>query len=174
MRAVVVAVLTCLTLACGASTASPASPSPTTDQVTTKYVALIHDYWIQLMAADGATATSNVAALVCLGNSSRTSPTDIANVDPVRCGERATAVLAVHQKFQGDLELTSAPPRFTTEDRTLRTTLPAGIATVKALIAACATGSKDAVLAASQAYVAVMIPTFTDALDRIDPTVVHN
>src|SRR5579864_168424 len=124
MRAAGVAILTCFVVACGASTASPPSPSPTTDQVTAKYVALIHDYWIRLMAADEATATSNVAAVVCLGNSSPSSPTDIANVDPVRCGERAAAILAVHQKFQDDLQLTPAPPRFMTEDRTIRATLP--------------------------------------------------
>jgi hypothetical protein len=173
MKTASVGILACLMVACGAATAAAPSPSPTADQVTARYVAIIHDYWIQLMAADEATATFNVAAVVCLGNSSPNSPTDIANVDPVRCGERAAAILAVHQKFQGDLELTPAPPRFAADDRTIRRTLPAGIATVKALIAACVTGNKDAILAASQAYVAVMIPTFTDALDHIDPTVVH-
>lgn len=174
MRTFPAVVLVALLAACGGASSASPSPSPANVEVAAKYVALIHDYWIQLRAADEATATSNVVALVCLGNRSRTSPTDIANVDPVRCSERANAILAVHVRFQSDLEQTPAPPRFAADDQTIRSTLPAGIAAVKAIIAACVTGNKDAVLASSQAYAAVMIPTFTDALDHIDPSVVHD
>lgn len=174
MRAAVIGVLASLSVACGSAGVASPSHSPTADPFAARYVALIHAYWIELRAADQATATSNVVALVCLGNRSRTSPTDLANVDPARCAERATAILAVHQKFLTDLESTAAPSRFAGDDRVLRETLPKGVEAVKAMIAACATGSKESVLAAARFYAAVMIPAVTSALDDIDPTVIHD
>jgi hypothetical protein len=42
------------------------------------------------------------------------------------------------------------------------------------MISAANTGSEDAVLQATIAYVNDMMPTVTDALDDVDPSVVHN
>jgi hypothetical protein len=42
------------------------------------------------------------------------------------------------------------------------------------MISVAASGSKDAVLQASTTYVDDMIPIVTDALDNVDPSVVHN
>jgi hypothetical protein len=94
-------------------------------------------------------------------------------IDPVVCGQRAVAILAAQEMFLNDLGATVAPARFAADDQVFRTQIPKAIADVKSLIAACATGGKQAVLDASGLYVGDMKSTVTNALDDVDPTVVH-
>lgn len=143
----------------GAGTSSSNSPtvaSPTTDAIAQKYVALVHNYWSQYVSAraDGAT--------VCLNR-----------IDPPKCGERAVAILAVHEKFLNDLDNTPPSPKFAEDDLVFRRQLPKAIADVKAMVAAAETGDNQAVFQATSAYVSDMIPTVTDALDHVDSSVTH-
>jgi hypothetical protein len=135
---------------------APVVASPTPDEVTIKYIALVRDYWIQYETAraDGAT--------VCLNG-----------VDQPRCRERAAAILLVHQKFLSDLDTTPPPPNFAADDQAFRSQLPKAIADVKAMISAAESGDKQAVIQATTAYVNDMIPTVTGALDRVDPSMTH-
>jgi hypothetical protein len=162
--------------ACGGSVAtrtpsqSPVVASPTPDAVTQSYVALVHSYWLQYKAAEVAGA-GRPAQFVCFGGPGSVYLQDI---DPSKCRERAVAILAVHQTFLSDLDSTPPPPKFAADDRTFRSQLPKAIADVKGMISAAETGSKDAVLQATQVYVDDMIPTVTDALDHVDPSVLHD
>jgi hypothetical protein len=131
--------------------------SATPDPLTLAYVALVHSYWLQYKDAESNGAGSRPAQYVCFGGPGSAYPQFI---DPSKCRERAIAILAVHQKFL--------------RDRTLRNQLPKAIADVEGMISAAGTGSKDAVLQATQVYVDDMIPTVTDALDDVDPSVLHN
>jgi hypothetical protein len=133
--------------------------SPTPDLVTPKYVALVRDYWSQSVSARANGAT------VCW---------DARAVDPAKCRERAVAILAVHQKFLGDLDTTPPPPAFVADDQVFRSRLPKGIAQVKVMISAAESGDKQAVVQATSAYVDDMIPTVTKSLDHVDPSVVHS
>jgi hypothetical protein len=142
----------------GTSSKASVVASPTPDSVTQKYVALVHDYWTQYVRArgDGATVCWNAAA-----------------VDPPKCRERAVAILAVHQKFLSDLDTTPPSPNFVADDQSFRSQLPKAIAQVKAMISAAESGDKQAVVQATTAYVNDMIPTVTNSLDHVDPSVVH-
>jgi hypothetical protein len=148
--------------------------SPTPDAVTQKYVALIKTYWIQVQAADQATDSTNVAALVCLGKVSRSASNSLQFIDPAKCRERMLASLQVHQKFLSALKTTAAPPQFSADDRAFRSQLPKGIAHLKALISITATRNKAAVLQAAMTYVNDFFPIVTSALDDVDPSVVYN
>jgi hypothetical protein len=177
------AVLSGLLAACsgGANTSSSTSvASPTPDSAA--YVALIHNYWIQYKTAEGdldhignnsGPFSNGDAAKACGGLSSPGTFSDLSVVDPATCGSRATAMVAVHEKFLGDLANTAAPQKFAADDQAFRTHLPKAIADVKAMIVAAGTGSKDAVLQATNAYVNDMIPKVTGALDHVDPSVTH-
>src|ERR1700694_4777191 len=92
---------------------------------------------------------------------------------PSACRGRAVSMIAEHEKFLSDLNGTLPPPKFARDDRIFRSQLPEAIADVKAMISAADTGSQDAVLVATIAYVNDMIPTVTDALDDVDPSVAH-
>jgi hypothetical protein len=83
-------------------------------------------------------------------------------------------MVAAHRKFLSDLDTTRPPPKFATDDQTFRSQLPKAIADLEAMISAANTGSKDSGLQATAAYVNDMIPTVTDSLDGVDPSVVHN
>jgi hypothetical protein len=146
---------------CGAPPAHAAA-SPTRSAAE-KYVALVGLYWSDYRTAEGN------AARVCWGDQFN----DVTLVNPPVCRYRAVAILAVHQKFLGDLDSTPPPPKFAADDKALRSQLPKAIADVKAMIAAADTGSKDAVMQATTTYVNDMIPVVTSALDDIDPSVVH-
>ncbi|HEY2597398.1 MAG TPA: hypothetical protein VGJ79_02855 [Candidatus Dormibacteraeota bacterium] len=148
--------------------------SPTPDAATLNYVALIKTYWIQIQAADEATSTTNVAALVCLGKVTRTAPNQVQFVDPQKCHARMVVSLIVHESFLAALRTTPAPPQFAADDHAFRTQLPKGISHLKALIALTAKGTKTAVLQAAETYVNDFLPMVTDALDDVDPSVVHN
>jgi hypothetical protein len=170
--------------ACGSSPPQAVVASPTQDSVARSYVALVHNYWIQYKTAEGdidhvsgigtGPFSDGDAAKACFGLPSPSLPQDVKLVDPPICGRLSAAMLAVHEKFLLDLESTPAPAKFAADDRALRSQLPKAIADVKAIIDAANTGSKEAVLLATTAYVNDMIPTVTDALNDIDPLVVHN
>ena len=86
---------------------------------------------------------------------------------------RALAQLAVQERFASDLSSVAVPAQFAAPDKTLRMQLPIAIADLKAMISAAKTGSAQALVQATSTYVAEMEPTITDALDAIDPSVVH-
>jgi hypothetical protein len=174
MRACLLVAIAICCVACGSQTTPAAATSPTPDPAVRRYVAFVQDYWVRLRVAENATADSNEAAVVCLGNASPTAETDVNIIDPLRCKNRAIALLAVLQSFLTDLGATSAPTRFADDDAVLRSRLPAAITAVKNMISAAATGKKQAVRDASLAFVDVMIPAVTNAFDDIDPSVVHN
>jgi len=89
------------------------------------------------------------------------------------CLERATAILTNQQKFLSDLGSTEPPAKFAADDKAFRTQLPKAIADLKTLISAAKTGNKDAVLQTATAYNNDMFPIVTDALNDVDPSVVH-
>jgi hypothetical protein len=173
-------VISGLVVACGGGSSQPttaASPSiarsPTPDATTLKYVALVEAYWRDIVAADGIIGSQNVAARVCLGAPSPNSVPDVQLVDPVICGQRATAILAAQQKFLTSLASTPAPPRYAADDQVFRTQIPKAIADIRLLIRACASGNKQAVQDASNVYVGDMMPAVTNALDDVDPNTPH-
>ena len=162
--------------------ATPASPSP--DLATKNYVALVHNYWIEYKTAEGdldhISGTNNDpfgtqdAARACFGLLSPLEAQDVQEVDPSTCGRLATAMVAVHEKFLGDLNATPAPPKFAAADQALRSQLPKAIVDIQAMISASATGDKLAVVDEPPAYVSAMMPIVTDALNLVDPAVLHN
>src|ERR1700676_5428700 len=64
-----------------------AAASPTIDTVARNYVALVHNFWIQEQAADGASNGSNAAARVCLGKQPPDAPSNVQLIDPPMCRE---------------------------------------------------------------------------------------
>jgi hypothetical protein len=163
-----VSILGALMLGC--SSASGGLPkqavvtSPTPNSATRAYVALISNYWSDYKTAEGN------GAQVCFGGFSN----DVRLVNPPICRTRAVAMIAVHQKFLSDLDSTPPPPKFAADDRAFRSQLPKAISDMKAIISAADTGSQEAVPQATTVYVDDMIPVVTDALDDVDPSVVHN
>lgn len=147
--------------------------SPTPDLVTTNYVALVHDFWIQEQAADIVSNGSNLAAKVCLGSDPPGSATRLQLVDPKQCGARAVALLGVHQNFLKGLDSTPAPANLAADDQAFRTQLPRTIADLNVLISAAKTVNKGDVLQAATAYNNDMYPIVTDALNDVDPSVTH-
>jgi hypothetical protein len=164
-----------LTVGCsggtGGSPAQAAVKSPTPNPATQRYVALVHNYWMQYKDAEG-----NVPRFlrVCWGELSPNAPNDTRVVDPVICGEIAAAILPPHEQFLSNLDATQAPPRFAGEDQTFRAQLPKAIADVKAMEAAAAAGDPSGVIDRMTAYADDMIPRVTSALDGVDPSVVHD
>ena len=153
----------------GCSSASSASstptfiPSPKPDLLTQNYIAVVRNYWSDHLIAEGN------AVKVCWANALQ----DVTVVNLPQCRVRSLAILAATQKFLSDLGNTPAPAKFSADDQVFRRQLPKAIADVKAMIAAADKGSKDAMLQAATAYVTDMIPSVTDALDDVDPSVVH-
>ena len=150
--------------ASGGSLKQAAVASPMPDSATRAYVTLISNYWSDYKAAEGN------GAQVCFGGFSN----DVRLVNPPICRTRIIAMLAVHQKFLSDLDTTPPPPKFAADDRAFRSQLPKAIDDMKTIISAADTGSKEAVFQATSAYVDDMIPIVTNALDDVDPSVVHN
>jgi hypothetical protein len=173
MLSMVGALLVVLSSACGSSPTQAVVTSPTPDTVTRNYVNLVRNFWSDILAADEA-SSGNVAARTCLGKASAGSPTNMQLIDPPTCRDRIIAVLGAEQKFLSDLDTTPAPPQFAADDQAFRSQLPKAITDLKALISAADTGSKDAVLHASMVFVNDMLPIVGDALDHVDPSVVHN
>jgi hypothetical protein len=72
------------------------------------------------------------------------------------------------------LDTTPAPAKFAADDQVLRSQLPKAIAAVKAMVAAAAVGNRAAVIQYMTAYVEAMVPPVLDALNDVDPSVVHD
>lgn len=163
------------TVACGSSSgaAAAASPSATSDAQTANYVALIHNYWLGILAADQATPNSNEASSACLGTTSASSPRNSGLVDPAKCRIRALAILAVQQQFLHDLAMTVAPKRFANDDQIFHSQIPLAVAALNTLVAAAGAGEKQATFDAASAYADLMLSSVTAALDEVDPTVRH-
>jgi hypothetical protein len=168
-RIAVVSILSSLMLGCSSASGNAptkaAVTSPTPDSLARNYVELVHNYWSQYKTVEGDLAT------VC-----GTPPNgpNVKLVKPSLCRDRSLAILDVHEKFLSDLDSTPPPPKFAADDRAIRSQLPKVIADVKSMISAAGTGNDDAVVQATIAYINDMIPTMTDALDDVDPAVVHN
>jgi hypothetical protein len=164
-----------LTVGCsgatGGSTAQAVVKSPTPDPAAERYVALVHNYWMQYKDAEG-----NVPRFlkVCWGEISPNAPNDTRVVDPAICQGIAAAILPPHEQFLSNLDATQAPPRFAGEDQIFRAQLPKAIADVKAMEAAAAAGDRSGVIDRMTAYADDMIPRVTSALDGVDPSVVHD
>jgi len=157
MRALIVVALILSACGGGAPTAHATSPSPTADAATRAYVLLIHQYWVDVIAADGNAPT------VCYNGP----------INPAQCKARAEAQLAVQQKFLSDLQAIQAPPQFMQPNAVLLQNLPMAIAGLKAMIAAGASGDKTAVVEATTTYLGLVRATIEGALDQIDPAVNH-
>jgi hypothetical protein len=67
-----------------------------------------------------------------------------------------------------------APPKFAADDQAFRSQLPKTIADIKAMNSAADTRSKVAVVQATTVFLDDMIPTVTNALDHVDPSVAHS
>jgi hypothetical protein len=150
--------------ASGASTTASVLASPTSDSVTRNYVEMVYTYWHQYKAAEAN------AGVVCFGGGAN----ELRLINPSTCRQRAVLMVAEHETFLRDLNRNLPPPKFARDDRIFRNQLPEAIADVRAMISAADTGSQDAVLVATIAYVNDMIPTVTDALDDVDPSVAHH
>jgi hypothetical protein len=142
------------------------------------------NYWIQYQTAEGdldhidgtsdAPYTSQDAGRACAGQTSPHGAQDTSLVDPKMCGTLGAAMVAVHEKFLGDLTTTPAPRKFAADDQAFKTQLPKAIVDIKAMIAASRTGNKQSVADATASYVIAMIPVVTEALNEVDPSVIHN
>jgi hypothetical protein len=155
-------VLLACSIACG-STSTYATQSPTADAAT-RYVALVHDYWIQYKKAEG-----DIPSLirVCGYYSS------LRDVQPSVCRTRIALILPSHENFVSALDATPAPPQFAVDDEAFRTQLPIAIAHLKATMAAADAGKAQQVSDEVEAYVEAMIPLFPH-LDHVDPSIAHN
>ena len=69
--------------------------------------------------------------------------------------------------------MTVAPRQFADDDKVFRSQVPRAIAALKTLVAAAATGSKQATLDAASAYADIMLSSVIGALDDVDPSVHH-
>jgi len=164
-------------VACGSSSTPAAATShaaaPTSDAVTQTYVALVKGYWDGIVAADGVSGNFNEASLACLGTINGSAPPRVDLVEPANCRPHAIALLAVHDKFLGDLKGAIAPEQFGDDDKIFRSQVPRAVVAMKALILATATGKKQAVFDASQAYVDIMLGSVVGAMDDVDPATRH-
>ena len=157
---VVLAVVLC---GCGGSTpagsVTPALPvfTPAVDPVTQAYVALAHQYWVDLVAAD------RNAGTVCYAGP----------IDAAQCKVRAQAQLAVQQRFLSDLQAITVPAQFAQPNAVLLRNLPPAIADLNLMIAASVSGDRNAIVQAAGTYVDLMRGTIEGALDQIDPAVNH-
>ncbi len=162
-----------LAAACsGSSGSSVTSTSPTPDAVTRNYVALVHNYWVQVLAVEGDTNGVKVMAGLCYGKSGPDSSTNLALVDPAQCHDRAVAMLAVQRYFLGDLAVIPVPPQFANDNTVIMAQVTKEIADFQGVIAATATGSKTAVVQATAAAAADVGP-LNSALSHVDPSFVE-
>jgi len=141
-----------------------AAISPSADQMTQHYVALVHSYWIAYKKAEGDIPS---LARVC------GYFVQVSEVDPPACSPRIAALLPPHEKFVSDLGTTRAPPKFAADDQAFRTQIPMAIAHLKATMTAAAAGDAQQVSDEFEAYVEAMIPLFPN-LDHVDPSMAHD
>jgi hypothetical protein len=142
------------------ATATSSSP----DRLTSNYVALVHNYWIEYKKAEG-----DVPSLVqiCGYFSS------LSDVQPSVCRTRIAAMLPPHEKFLAALDATPAPPQFAPDDLAFRTQIPIAIAHLKATIVAAEAGHAQQVSNEVEAYVEAIVPLFPN-LDHVDPSIPHD
>ena len=161
--------------ACGGSSGSAKQSiaSPTSDEATRAYVALIRAYWGDLHVADVATDGSDVDAKACLGEMSSTSQSDVQEVEPQTCRAYAVATAAADEKFIAKLDTVRAPARFVIDDQLFRTQIPKAIPDLNRLVAACDGPNRQAIIDSMLAYARDMIPDVTNALDDVDSSVTH-
>jgi hypothetical protein len=164
-----------VTSACGSSSVSGqrSAASPTSDEATQAYVALIRAYWGDLHIADVTMDGADVDAKACLGEMSPTSPSDVHVVQPQICLAYAMATLAANQKFLAGLDTVQAPAKFAADDRVFRTDIPKAISDLKTLVAACDGPNRQPIIDAMWTFAKDMIPEVTNALDDVDPSVTH-
>ncbi len=162
MAGVVGVLAAILSSACGGPSTQTAT-SPTADAAT-RYVALVHNYWIQYKKAEG-----DIPSLirVCGYYSA------LSDVQPSVCRTRIVAILPPHEKFLSALDTTPAPPQFAADDQAFRTQLPMAIAHLKATMAAAEAANAQQVSNEVEAYVEAMIPLFPN-LDHVDPSIAHD
>jgi len=155
-------VLLVCSISCG-STSTQAVRSPTAD-ATEKYVALVHNYWIEYKKAEG-----DIPSLIRLCG----YYSSLSDVQPSVCGTRIAAILPPHEKFLSALDATPASPQFAADDQAFRTQLPIAIAHLKATMAAAEAGNAQQVSYEVEAYVEAMMPLFPN-LDHVDPSITHD
>jgi hypothetical protein len=136
-------------------------------------VAVVQRYWQGILRADGVTSNSNQAARACLGAASPGDAPDANFVDADGCRAHAVALVAVQQRFLDDVSTTVAPKKFAADDAIFRSEVPRAIAGLQAMISAASTGNRQSVVDATIAYIDVMVPKVTGALDHVDPSVRH-
>lgn len=146
--------------ACGGPSTSAAT-TPAADAAT-RYVALVHNYWMQYKKAEGDIPSF---ADECGYYSVK--------VQPSACRPRVAAILPIHEKFLRDLNTTPAPPQFAADDHAFRTQLPVAIAHLMATMAAAGAGNAQTVSAEFEAYVESMSRIFSN-LDHVDPSITHD
>ncbi|HEX2681606.1 MAG TPA: hypothetical protein VHQ03_09970 [Candidatus Dormibacteraeota bacterium] len=147
-------------IACG-STGAHSVSSPAADP-SSRYVGLVHNYWIQYKKAEGDIPSF---ADECGYYSTK--------VQPSVCRPRIAAILPVHEKFLADLDVTPAPAQFAADDQAFRTQLPIAIAHLRATIVAADAGNAQSVSAEVEAYVETMVHLFPN-LDHVDPSITHD
>jgi hypothetical protein len=163
LKSVAASVLVLLLAAACGSNGKPAGShptpiaSPTEDRATLQFVQLVHNYWVDLIAADGN------APVVCLNGP----------IQPAQCEARAAAQLVVQRRFLADLQATPAPAQFAAADQVLLSEVPKAIADLEGMISAARSGDKGALVQATATYVDEMEPHITDALDAIDTNMKH-
>jgi hypothetical protein len=136
--------------------------SSLTPDATTRYVALVHSYWVQNKKTEGDIPSF---ADECGYYSTK--------VQPSACRPRIAAILPIHERFLADLNASSAPPQFAADDQAFRTQLPKAIAYLKATIAATNAGNAQSMSAEVEAYVEAMMEIFPN-LDHVDPSITHD
>jgi len=166
-----------LGVACGGSPTPTAATSPvaasTADAATVTYVALVRGYWTDILAADGATGSTNEASRACLGTLTNSAPPNAALIEPALCHTHAVAILSIQLTFLDDLKGTIAPEQFADDDRVFRSQVPRAITAMKALVSVSTTSNKQAIFDASNAYVDIMLGSVIPAMDDVDPATKH-
>ena len=146
--------------ACGGPS-TPAATAPAA-VAATRYVALVHNYWIQYKKAEGDIPSF---ADECGYYTVKAQPS--------ACRPRVAAILPTHERFLGDLNTTPAPPQFAADDHAFRTQLPMAIAHLKATMAAAGARNAQTMSAEIEAYVEAMSHIFSN-LDHVDPSISHD
>lgn len=82
-------------------------------------------------------------------------------------------VINATEKFLAKFDAIQAPAKFAADEGVFRTHIPVAINDLETLVAACSGSDRRAIIDAMWAFAHEMIPDVTDALDDVDPSVVH-
>jgi len=165
MRFVIGLIAIGLLAACGGGSnqnSAVVSQSPSSDQVTMRYLDLVRGFWSDYLDAENK-GTEASAPVAC-----------IQEVDMKVCADRVKEMIPVLQKFLTDLGSTPAPVKFATDDANFRHELPIAIADLNLVLSAAIAKDKATFSAKVDTYIRDMIPAVTGSLDDVDPTVTHN